>query len=51
MKKVNEGTRCTHTVHDNGVALMEINNPPMNALSAGYGFGMLRLEEEQHNER
>ena len=33
MKTVNEGTRCTYTVRDNGVALMEINNPPMNALS------------------
>ena len=24
---------CTYTVDDNGVAIMEINNPPMNALS------------------
>lgn len=33
MKKVNEGSRCTYTVNSTGVALMEINNPPMNALS------------------
>ncbi len=33
MDKVNEGTRCYYSVNDAGVALMEINNPPMNALS------------------
>ena len=33
MKKVNEGSRCSYTVNDTGVALMEIDNPPMNALS------------------
>jgi enoyl-CoA hydratase/carnithine racemase len=33
MKKVNEGTRCCYSVNEAGVALMEINNPPMNALS------------------
>lgn len=33
MKKVNEGTMCSYTVHDSGVAVMEISNPPMNALS------------------
>jgi len=33
MKKVNEGSRCSYTVNDTAVALMEINNPPMNALS------------------
>jgi enoyl-CoA hydratase/carnithine racemase len=33
MKKMNEGTRCSYIVHDRGVALMEISNPPMNALS------------------
>ncbi len=33
MKTVNEGSRCSYTVNDTGVALMEINNPPMNALS------------------
>jgi enoyl-CoA hydratase len=33
MKKVNEGLRCTYTVNSTGVALMEIDNPPMNALS------------------
>jgi enoyl-CoA hydratase len=33
MKKVNEGSRCPYTVNDIGVALMEIDNPPMNALS------------------
>ena len=33
MKKVNEGSRCTYTVNGTGVALMKINNPPMNALS------------------
>lgn len=33
MKKVNEGTKCSYTVHDSGVAVMEVNNPPMNALS------------------
>jgi enoyl-CoA hydratase/carnithine racemase len=33
MSKVNEGTRCYYTINEAGVALMEINNPPMNALS------------------
>jgi len=33
MSKVNEGTRCYYSVIEAGVALMEINNPPMNALS------------------
>jgi enoyl-CoA hydratase len=33
MKKVNDGTRCSYSVDEAGVALMEINNPPMNALS------------------
>ncbi|HVN72117.1 MAG TPA: enoyl-CoA hydratase-related protein [Desulfomonilia bacterium] len=33
MSKVNEGTRCHYSVNEAGVALMEINNPPMNALS------------------
>jgi enoyl-CoA hydratase/carnithine racemase len=33
MKKVNEGTRCSYWVNEAGVALMEISNPPMNALS------------------
>jgi enoyl-CoA hydratase/carnithine racemase len=33
MNPVNESTRCSYTVKDAGVALMEINNPPMNALS------------------
>lgn len=32
-KKVNEGTRCSYEVNEAGIALMEINNPPMNALS------------------
>jgi len=34
MKKVNDGTECYYTVNESGVALMEINNPPMNALSS-----------------
>ncbi len=33
MKKVNEGKKCYYSVNDAGVAVMEINNPPMNALS------------------
>jgi enoyl-CoA hydratase/carnithine racemase len=33
MTTINEGTRCYYKVNDKGVALMEINNPPMNALS------------------
>jgi len=33
MSIVNEGTKCYYSVDDTGVALMEINNPPMNALS------------------
>ncbi len=33
MKMVNESTRCSYTMKEAGVALMEINNPPMNALS------------------
>lgn len=33
MKKVNEGRKCWYAVHENGVAVMEVNNPPMNALS------------------
>ena len=33
MKKVNEGMKCCYSVNEAGVALMEINNPPMNALS------------------
>ncbi|HPI92563.1 MAG TPA: enoyl-CoA hydratase-related protein [Deltaproteobacteria bacterium] len=33
MTKVNEGKKCTYTVNEAGVALMEISNPPMNALS------------------
>jgi enoyl-CoA hydratase len=33
MKKINEGKRCSYAVHESGAALMEINNPPMNALS------------------
>jgi enoyl-CoA hydratase len=33
MKKINEGSRCSYTVNGTGVARMEINNPPMNALS------------------
>ncbi|HOJ14723.1 MAG TPA: enoyl-CoA hydratase-related protein [Deltaproteobacteria bacterium] len=33
MKKVNEGRTCSYTVNEQGVALMEVNNPPMNALS------------------
>lgn len=30
---VNEGTKCYYSVDEKGIALMEINNPPMNALS------------------
>ncbi len=30
---VNEGKKCYYSVDDKGIALMEINNPPMNALS------------------
>lgn len=33
MKKVNEGKKCSYSLDGAGVALMEINNPPMNALS------------------
>lgn len=33
MTIINEGTHCSYTVQDGGVALMQINNPPMNALS------------------
>jgi enoyl-CoA hydratase len=33
MKTVNKGTPCYYSLNDAGVALMEINNPPMNALS------------------
>jgi enoyl-CoA hydratase/carnithine racemase len=33
MKKVNEGRKCSYAVNEQGVALMEVNNPPMNALS------------------
>jgi len=33
MRLVNDGTRCSYALHAGGVALMEINNPPMNALS------------------
>jgi enoyl-CoA hydratase len=33
MKKVNEGKKCYYSVNEAGIALMEINNPPMNALS------------------
>ena len=33
MKKVNEGTRCSYSVDETGVAMMVIDNPPMNALS------------------
>lgn len=33
MKTVNEGKKCYYSVNEAGVALMEINNPPMNALS------------------
>ncbi len=33
MKKVNEGKKVYYSVNEAGVALMEINNPPMNALS------------------
>jgi len=33
MKKVNEGKLCSYSANELGVALMEINNPPMNALS------------------
>lgn len=33
MKKVNEGSACFYSVNEAGVCLMEINNPPMNALS------------------
>ena len=34
MKKVNEGTRCSYCVDETGVAMMVIDNPPMNALSS-----------------
>jgi len=30
---VNEGKKCYYSVDEKGIALMEINNPPMNALS------------------
>ena len=30
---INEGKKCFYSVEENGIALMEINNPPMNALS------------------
>ncbi|HOW99421.1 MAG TPA: enoyl-CoA hydratase-related protein [Deltaproteobacteria bacterium] len=33
MGVINEGTHCYYKVNEAGVALMEINNPPMNALS------------------
>ncbi|MEN6473973.1 MAG: enoyl-CoA hydratase-related protein [Syntrophaceae bacterium] len=33
MRLVNDGTRCSYALHEAGIALMEINNPPMNALS------------------
>ncbi len=33
MATVNEGKACYYSVDENGIALMEINNPPMNALS------------------
>jgi enoyl-CoA hydratase len=33
MTVINEGTHCCYKVNESGVALMEINNPPMNALS------------------
>ena len=33
MSIVNEGKKCYYSVDDNGIALMEIHNPPMNALS------------------
>jgi len=33
MRLVNDGTRCFYSLHEAGIALMEINNPPMNALS------------------
>ena len=33
MKKINEGKKCYYSVNEAGVALMEINNPPMNALN------------------
>jgi enoyl-CoA hydratase len=35
MTVINEGTRCYYKVNEAGVALMEICNPPMNALSDG----------------
>ncbi|HNY64609.1 MAG TPA: enoyl-CoA hydratase-related protein [Deltaproteobacteria bacterium] len=33
MSIINEGTHCYYKVNEAGVALMEISNPPMNALS------------------
>jgi enoyl-CoA hydratase len=33
MSTINEGTRCSYSLQENGTALMVINNPPMNALS------------------
>jgi enoyl-CoA hydratase/carnithine racemase len=33
MTVVNKDTTCYYSVDENGIALMEINNPPMNALS------------------
>jgi len=33
MNKVNEGRTCWYAVDEQGVAVMEVNNPPMNALS------------------
>jgi enoyl-CoA hydratase/carnithine racemase len=33
MKKVNEGRKCCYSVNEEGIALMEVNNPPMNALN------------------
>ena len=33
MSMINEGSCCYYSVPITGVALMEINNPPMNALS------------------
>jgi enoyl-CoA hydratase len=35
MTVINEGTHCYYKVNEAGVALMEIDNPPMNALSDG----------------
>ncbi len=50
MANSNEGKKCYYSVEDNGVAIMTIDNPPMNALSAPVLADMKEAIQEALND-